>query len=54
MKAKENPLPGKRFDAEAMVQPSSNQMGLFNRSSTANRMGNQFGKSVYPQRPPTP
>jgi len=32
----------------------SNQLGMFNQSSTSNRMGNTFGTSVYPQRPPAP
>lgn len=40
--------------SEAIVQRSSNQLGLFNRAATANRMGNTFGTSVYPQRPPAP
>jgi hypothetical protein len=38
--------------SEAIVQRPSNQLGLFNRQATANRMGNTFGTSVYPQRPP--
>lgn len=32
----------------------SNQLGMFNQSSTSNRMGNTFGTSVYPQHPPAP
>lgn len=39
--------------SEAIVQRPSNQLGLFNRAATSNRMGNTFGTSVYPQRPPT-
>ncbi|UVH57811.1 hypothetical protein NWF24_34120 [Variovorax paradoxus] len=39
--------------SEAMVQKPSNQLGLFNRAATGHRMGNTFGTSVYPQRPPT-
>lgn len=38
--------------SEAIVLRPSNQLGLFNRAATANRMGNTFGTSVYPQRPP--
>ncbi|MGJ7502154.1 hypothetical protein ACSFBF_17485 [Variovorax sp. ZT5P49] len=38
--------------SEAMVQKPSNQLGLFNRAATGHRMGNTFGTSVYPQRPP--
>jgi hypothetical protein len=32
----------------------SNQIGLYNQSATRIRMGNNFGKSVFPQRPPPP
>ncbi len=39
--------------SEAIVQRPSNQLGLFNRAAMANRMGNTFGTSVYPQRPPS-
>lgn len=38
--------------SEAIVQRPSNQLGLFNRAATSSRMGNTFGTSVYPQRPP--
>lgn len=38
--------------SEAIVQRPSNQLGLFNRAATSTRMGNTFGTSVYPQRPP--
>lgn len=38
--------------SEAIVQRPSNQLGLFNRAATEHRMGNTFGTSVYPQRPP--
>lgn len=37
--------------AEAIVQRSSNQLGVFNRAATQTRMGNTFGTSVLPQRP---
>ena len=37
---------------EAITQRPSNQLGLFNQAATSNRMGNTFGTSVYPQRPP--
>ena len=39
--------------SEAITQRPSNQLGLFNRAATSNRMGNTFGTSVYPQRPPS-
>ncbi|HEY9130358.1 MAG TPA: hypothetical protein VIM98_01270 [Dyella sp.] len=32
--------------------PSNRQVGQFNYSAFSNRMGNQLGKSVHPQRPP--
>lgn len=38
--------------SEAIVLRPSNQLGLFNRAATSTRMGNTFGTSVYPQRPP--
>lgn len=38
--------------SEAIIQRPSNQLGLFNRAATGHRMGNTFGTSVYPQRPP--
>ena len=38
--------------SEAITQRPSNQLGLFNRAATGHRMGNTFGISVYPQRPP--
>lgn len=38
--------------AEAAVQRPSNQLGLYNRAALEHRMGNAFGKSVTPQRPP--
>jgi len=40
--------------AEGIAQRPANQLGLFNRAATSHRMGNQFGHSVYPQRPPPP
>jgi len=44
-----------RRNQEAMYVPvhqrPSNQMGLFNQSATQIRMGNNFGRSVMPQRP---
>lgn len=53
--AKPNKADGKapQIASEAIVQRPSNQLGLFNRAATSNRMGNTFGTSVYPQRPPT-
>lgn len=44
--------PGLASDGVTRLPP--NQAGLANRASTANRMGNTFGKSVYPQRPAPP
>jgi hypothetical protein len=51
------PAPGREGAApgmasEAIVQKPSNQLGLFNRAATGHRMGNTFGTSVHPQRPP--
>lgn len=40
--------------SEAITQRPSNQLDLFNRSATSERMGNTFGTSVYPQRPDNP
>ena len=39
--------------SESITQRPGNQLGVFNRAATSNRMGNTFGSSVYPQRPPT-
>lgn len=47
-----NPLPG--LASEQILNRPGNQLGLFNRAATSNRMGNTFGTSVYPQRPPAP
>lgn len=44
--------PSEGLASEAIAQRPSNQLGLFNRAATSNRMGNTFGTSVYPQRPP--
>jgi hypothetical protein len=41
-----------QMGSEAIIQRPSNQLGVFNRAATSNRMGNTFGTSVYPQRPP--
>lgn len=43
-----------RIASEAIVNRASNQLGLFNRAATAHRMGNTFGTSARPQRPPPP
>lgn len=43
---------GAALASEAIVQRPSNQLGLFNRAATGHRMGNQFGHSAFPQRPP--
>ena len=44
--------PPPALGSEAIILRPSNQLGLFNRAATSNRMGNTFGTSVYPQRPP--
>lgn len=41
-----------KLASEEIIQRPSNQLGLFNRAATGHRMGNTFGTSVYPQRPP--
>ncbi|MWL90173.1 hypothetical protein [Cupriavidus sp. SW-Y-13] len=38
--------------SEAIANQPSNQLGLYNRAATSTRMGNTFGASVLPQRPP--
>jgi hypothetical protein len=45
--------PQPQLDAVAHA-PSNQQVGQFNFSALSNRMGNNLGKSVYPQRPPPP
>jgi len=40
------------MESEAIIQRPSNQLGVFNRAAAGHRMGNNFGTSVYPQRPP--
>ncbi|WP_051517000.1 hypothetical protein [Herbaspirillum sp. RV1423] len=47
---KTQPLP--EMTSQTIVGKPSNQLGLFNYTATSNRMGNTFGTSVYPQRPP--
>lgn len=51
-KATPNSTTPPQMGSEAIVQRPPNQLGLFNRAATSNRMGNTFGTSVYPQRPP--
>jgi hypothetical protein len=43
--------PTSALTSEAIAQRPSNQLGLFNREATSQRMGNTFGTSVFPQRP---
>lgn len=43
--------PAAPLAAESIVRRPSNQLGLFNRAATGHRMGNQFGRSAFPQRP---
>ncbi|MBO9357608.1 hypothetical protein GG851_26740 [Bordetella petrii] len=38
--------------AEEIAKQGPNRLGLFNQAATSNRMGNQFGQSAFPQRPP--
>lgn len=44
--------PVAEMTSQTIVGKPSNQLGLFNYTATSNRMGNTFGTSVYPQRPP--
>jgi hypothetical protein len=53
------PPPGRRTAppaapaaADAIAQRPANQLGIYNRAALEHRMGNAFGKSVTPQRPP--
>jgi hypothetical protein len=39
------------MSSEEIAHRPSNQIGLFNYSATSHRMGNNFGVSVFPQRP---
>lgn len=53
------PSPQRPVDNPALASKGTlslpgNQLGLFNRSATSNRMGNTLGTSAYPQRPPRP
>lgn len=38
--------------SENIAKRPPNELGLANRAATSNRMGNTFGKSAFPQRPP--
>lgn len=38
--------------SQGIINKPANALGLFNYATTSNRMGNTFGTSVYPQRPP--
>lgn len=40
------------LESEAITREGPNAMGLPNPATISNRMGNQFGKSALPQRPP--
>lgn len=40
-----------RLESEQIATRPSNEIGLFNRAATSQRMGNTFGKTVSPQRP---
>lgn len=40
--------------SEAVARMPSNRLGLFNRAATQVRMGRNFGRSAFPQRPAPP
>ncbi|AZS80832.1 hypothetical protein ELS24_21720 [Achromobacter spanius] len=44
--------PAPQLESEAVTQRPPNQMGLPTPATIGNRMGNTFGTSAYPQRPP--
>jgi hypothetical protein len=46
------PRPAPQLESEAITQRPPNQMGLPTPATIGNRMGNTFGTSAYPQRPP--
>ncbi|MNR78010.1 hypothetical protein D3C72_86960 [compost metagenome] len=46
------PASATQMGSESIIQRPSNELGLFNRAASGHRMGNTFGTSVYPQRPP--
>ncbi|MCQ9616652.1 hypothetical protein L1889_07965 [Paenalcaligenes niemegkensis] len=49
---KQQPVPGNpALASEEIARQAPNRLGLFNQAATSNRMGNQFGKSAFPQRP---
>lgn len=50
----DKPRQDPRLKSEQAVTRPSNEISLFNRAATSQRMGNTFGRSVHPQRPPTP
>ena len=48
-----NTPPGPQLQLDAVTSaPSNQQLGQFNFSALSHRMGDNLGKSVYPQRPP--
>lgn len=49
-----SPRPPAVLESEAITQGPPNQMGLTTPATISNRMGNTFGTSAYPQRPPPP
>jgi len=44
--------PDPRLKSEQIATRPANEIALFNRAATSQRMGNTFGESVHPQRPP--
>ncbi|MGC1550916.1 MAG: hypothetical protein WA777_20525 [Rhodanobacter sp.] len=48
-----NTTPGPQLQLDAVTSaPSNQQLGQFNFSALSHRMGDNLGKSAYPQRPP--
>lgn len=52
--AADKPRQDPHLKSEQVATRPSNEIALFNRAATSQRMGNTFGRSVHPQRPPAP
>lgn len=52
--AAQAPRPDAALASERIAQRPANEVALFNQAATHQRMGNAFGESVHPQRPPAP
>lgn len=48
------PPPDARLGSERIAAQPGTRLSLFNQAATSQRMGNAFGESVRPQRPPPP